>query len=286
MASFLGLDAYPLQRALLGLLIAAIIAGFARRRRALSASGAVAAAAVGTIAIAAGYGWGALLLAFFVSSTLLSGVRREEKARRTAGMIEKGDERDAIQVLANGALFAAAAGMFMLRWWFAWASVEQRPAWAWSWMAIGAGAIAAACADTWSTEIGTLSRRAPRLITTLREVPAGTSGGVTLAGMLAMVAGAAFIGLVAWLVRWPVAIAAAAVVGGVAGGMADSLAGALVQSRRRCPKCGTATERLVHDCGTETEPAGGIEWLDNDVVNALCTCTGGLVAGFIASVLG
>ena len=285
MASFLGLDTYPLQRALLGLLIAALIAAYAWRRRALSRSGAVAAAIVGTIAIAAGYGWGALLLAFFLSSTLLSRAGRERKARLTAGVVEKGDERDAIQVLANGALFAAAAAMFQLRWWFEFASVEQHPAWAWSWMAIGAGAIAAACADTWSTEVGTLSRRAPRMITTLREVPAGTSGAVTPAGILAMFAGAAFIGFVAWAVRWPAPIAIAAAAGGVAGATVDSLAGALVQSRRRCPKCGAATERMVHDCGTETEPAGGIESMDNDMVNALCTCAGGLVAGFIASVI-
>jgi uncharacterized protein (TIGR00297 family) len=285
MASFLGLDAYPLQRALLGSLIAALIAGLAWRRRTLSSGGALAAAIIGTISIAAGYGWGALLLAFFLSSTLLSRFGRERKARTTAGIVEKGDERDAVQVLANGALFASAAVMFMLRWWFEFASMDQHPAWAWSWMAIGGGAIAAACADTWSTEIGTLSQRAPRMITTFREVPAGTSGAVTPAGVLAMLAGAAFIGFVAWVVRWPTAIAVAAAAGGVAGATVDSLAGALVQSRRRCPKCGTDTERLVHDCGTETEAAGGIEWLDNDMVNALCTCAGGLVAGFIASVV-
>ena len=55
------------------------------------------------------------------------------------------------------------------------------------------GALAASAADTWATEIGSLATRPPRSILTLRPVPAGTSGGVNLLGMLAMVAGATFV---------------------------------------------------------------------------------------------
>ncbi|OYV65578.1 MAG: hypothetical protein B7Z72_12170, partial [Gemmatimonadetes bacterium 21-71-4] len=63
-------------RLLCGLAVALLIAGAARRTRALSPSGAVAAALVGTAAVAAGWDWGALLVAFFLTSTLLSRVRR------------------------------------------------------------------------------------------------------------------------------------------------------------------------------------------------------------------
>jgi uncharacterized membrane protein len=146
------------------------------------------------------------------------------------------------------------------------------------WLAAGAGALAASAADTWGTEIGMLSKSSPRMITTWRTVPTGTSGGVSAIGLGAIVAGALFISLAAWLVHRNVYMALAVSLGGLAGALVDSISGALWQSRRICAQCNCATERLVHDCGTRTERAGGIGWLNNDGVNAVCTLVGALVA--------
>src|SRR5437870_3701993 len=93
-------------RAAAGAALALAIALAARRARALDASGAVAATALGTLAIAAGWTWGALLIAFFITGSALSRWKRDEKARRTGATVEKGGERDAWQVLANGGVFA------------------------------------------------------------------------------------------------------------------------------------------------------------------------------------
>jgi len=157
-------------RALAGLVVATAIAIAARRSRTLAPGGAAAALVVGTVAMTAGWAWGAALIVFFVASSLLSRVGRAAKAARTRAIVEKGDERDAWQVLANGGAFAVAA-----------LGVLVAPARA-PWAAIGLGALAAATADTWATEVGTLAGGRPRSLAGWRPVPPGTSGAVSSVG--------------------------------------------------------------------------------------------------------
>ena len=253
-----------ISRAIIGAALAIAIAIVARRARSLSVSGAVAAVVVGTLAVAAGWDWGVLLITYFASSSALSRHGRIEKERRTAAIVAKGGERDAVQVGANGLLFALAALVFL-------ANADAR------WLALGAGSLAASAADSWATEIGTLYGGSPRSILTWRAVPPGTSGGVSTIGTLAAVGGALFVAIVAALIGWR-SIATAAFVGGVAGAVIDSLLGATLQRRRWCPNCQRETERTTHDCGTPTAPRGGLAWLDNDMVNLLSNAAGGLVA--------
>ena len=252
-------------RAIAGALAAAAIAIAARRADSLSRSGAVAALLIGTVAIAAGWAWGALLILYFVSSSALSRVGARVKAQRSGGIVEKGGARDAVQVFANGGIFAVAAALALIH-----------PSDIW--LAAGAGALAASAADSWGTEIGMLAHSPPRMITTWRIVPTGTSGGVSALGLAAMVAGALFISFAAWLLDWNANVAIAVSVGGLVGALADSFGGALFQSRRFCRQCERATERLVHDCGTRTERAGGLKWLNNDGVNAACTLVGAVAS--------
>jgi uncharacterized protein (TIGR00297 family) len=245
--------------------VLSILAAFAARRaRTLAATGAIAAAFVGTISIAAGWSWGALLVAMFISSTALSRFGQRKKAERVGSTVEKGGERDATQVLANGGVYAAAALGSLVH-----PSLM--------WYAIGAGALAASAADTWATEVGTLAGRDPVSIISGKSVAAGTSGGISLAGTAAGAAGALFIAAMAEVAGWPVPFLAVAM-GGIAGALADSLLGATVQARRWCERCGKPTERLVHSCGTPTRHAGGLVGFDNDAVNAVCSGVGALVA--------
>jgi uncharacterized protein (TIGR00297 family) len=256
-----------------GLLAAAAIALVARRAGSLSTAGAVAATAVGTAAVAAGWRWGALLVVYFVTSSLLSRAGAAEKARRTGGVVEKSGARDAVQVLANGGVFALCAVLAAL----VGAPADAR-------LAVAAlGALAAATADTWATEVGTLLGGTPCSLVTLRRVPPGTSGAVTVVGTLAMIAGALFIALLARGLSLTSAVGLVAI-GGIAGAVADSLLGATIQERRWCDACALATERQVHDCGTATRLVGGLPWMDNDAVNLLATLVGALVAAALATV--
>jgi uncharacterized protein (TIGR00297 family) len=253
---------------LLGLVVAACIAFAARAARSLTTSGAIAATIVGTLAVTAGWNWGALLILYFVSSTVLSRLGRARKEERTCSIVAKGGQRDAIQVLANGGVFAGAAiAMLVLP------HVK--------WIALGAGSLAAAAADTWATEVGTLYGGTPRSILSWRPVPAGTSGGVSLIGTFAALAGAVFIAILVINLGWTTELATVVAVGGIVGAIVDSLIGATVQARRWCDACERETERPTHDCGTTTRPLRGLPWLDNDVVNFLSNVAGGILAAVL-----
>lgn len=252
-------------RTLTGLALAVAIALVARRARSLAPSGAWGAIAVGTAATSAGWGWCGVLLAFFFSSTLLSRWRRDRKERVTRAIVDKGGERDAWQVMANGGVFTLCA---------LGAIVAPSPLWA----VAGVGALAAATADTWATEIGTALGGVPRSIVGWRPVPIGTSGAVTVAGTVAMCAGALCIGTVARATGFDQGVMWPAVVGGIVGAMADTWLGATLQERRWCGHCREATERRLHDCGRETARRSGWAGLDNDVVNLTSCVMGGAAA--------
>jgi uncharacterized protein (TIGR00297 family) len=269
----------------------ALIAG---RAGALTRGGALTAFGVGTLTYASGtVGFALLLLAFFVPSVALSRLGRARK--RALVDVGKSGPRDALQVLANGGVATACALGFAF-------THDVR------WAVAFAGAYAAATADTWATEIGTLAGRAPRSILTWRPIATGMSGGITLAGTLAEIAGALWIGLVT-----PVAILIAilmsgrsvwvsshgpslVIVGlaelvvvplaGFAGATVDSLLGATLQELRRCDACGRACETDPHACGNPTRLVRGIRGLSNDVVNLLATAAGAALTLGIAALLG
>ncbi len=94
------------------------------------------------------------------------------------------------------------------------------------------GAMAAALADTISSEIGLLSKKKPVLITTFKEVEHGTDGGVTLLGLAASLFGAALIGVFYYYtVNESTSVAAAIIFGGFIASLVDSFLGAMLQRR-------------------------------------------------------
>ena len=214
----------------------------------LTADGLAAALVVGgTITVGLGWRGAVLLVAFFVSGSVLTQLAGDPPEGSAA--------RNARQVAANGGAAAAAALLG-------------------SWP-VAAGALAAATADTWATEIGAFSKSPPRLITTGALVPRGASGGITVLGTVGGITGAAAMAAVASLL-WPRGLAPglAVAAAGVVGMLADSVLGATVQGLFECGRCGARFERSRTVCHEPVRLVRGWRWLDNDGVNLVATLVG------------
>ena len=182
----------------------------------------------------------ALLVLFVVGGSALTRLGYDRK-RRSGGAQEHGGRRGARNALANAGVAVLCALLYAL-------GLSD------AFSAAYVAAIGAAFADTAESEVGQLSRRQPRLVTSLRKVQPGTDGAVSVAGTLAGGAAAgmtAGLGLALGLVGgWGAALLVA--LAAFFGTVADSLVGA------RLPRIG------------------------NEVTNVLCTLVAAALAFFIA----
>lgn len=191
-----------------------------------------------------------LLLYFFLSSSVLTRIRRRRARSVHPGGAGAGHRhrsgRTGWQVLANGAAATAAALAGAL---FGFAAAGS----------VIAGALAAATADTWASEVGRAAAGRTWLITTGEPVSPGRSGGLSVAGTAAGLAGAASAGLLWGILggSGPLGGAAVALAAGATGMMLDSLLGATVESR--------------------------VAWIGNDFVNLAGTVAGAVVGWILAA---
>jgi uncharacterized protein (TIGR00297 family) len=255
-----------------GLLLSSGIGLVAYRRQSLNKSGVLGAIVCGTSIVGmGGWAWGLSLVYFFVSSSLLSSFRAGEKALVASDKFSKGSRRDLSQAIANGGL----ATLFALCYGLSSSPGTRRRA-----QSGFIGALATATADTWATELGTLSKASPRLITNGKPVAPGTSGGVTPLGMAASALGACSLGFFFWVgegFRKSRALTPLlALFSGIVGSCFDSVLGATLQANYTCPTCKTETEQHIHHCGSRTEYLRGLAWMNNDVVNFMATALGSI----------
>jgi uncharacterized protein (TIGR00297 family) len=225
---------------LLALPVTAAFAALAYRLGMASPRGALGGLLVGAPVYAClGPQGFALLVLFVVGGSALTRLGYDRK-RRAGGAQAHGGRRGARNALANAGVAVLCALLYAL----------DLPAFSAAYVA----AVGAAFADTAESEVGQLSRRPPRLITTGRKVRPGTDGAVSLAGTLA---GLAAVGLTAGL-----GLALGLVGGWVAAGLV-ALAAFL----------GTVADSLV---------GARLPRLGNEATNVLCT----LVAAALALALG
>jgi uncharacterized protein (TIGR00297 family) len=190
------------------------------RLRSIDSSGLVAGVVLGG-SIWAWLGWKgwSLLLAFFVLGTAATKLGYQRKAKEKLAQ-EKGGRRGAKHALANTAV-AAACAFF--------AATTPYPL---LYLAAFAGAFATAGGDTLASEIGQLWGRRTFLITTLRAVPRGTDGAVSVEGTLAGVLGSLLIALVGfWTGLYPASLLPWITLAAFLGTTLESVVGATLEKR-------------------------------------------------------
>lgn len=226
--------------------------------KSLTTSGSIAAVIVGLLIYQAFSYQGLLLLGcFFCSSSYLSKYRLERKIGMQ-DILVKGERRDMIQVFANGGVPTILSILQII-------SENTNHVY----LLCFCMAIAAANADTWASEIGTLSKQKPRLLLTFKRVERGTSGAVSLLGTGASIAGAAFISIIAVLLFDLTLSSMLLIVSiGFIGNILDTFIGQTIQNKYSCTVCEKVTERPYH-CSKRGVKTTYYSFLNNDAVNFL-----------------
>lgn len=269
-----------LYKAIIGLISSGVIAGLGFLAKLLTASGAIASIVAGTIIIAIGPWYSIFLLgAFFASSGVIHLLKKALQYDSKDNFAEKSAQRDGIQVMANSLPALISLAIY---------AITKNTA-----FLIGyACVISGAAADTWASEIGVLSKRRPRSITTGKPLITGQSGGVSALGSCASICGALFTSLLFYgflfldhsFTFQPLHYLAVPLLAGVFDSLTDSILGATCQASYKCSVCGKATEKKSHH-QQKTELIKGFSWLNNDGVNflsGLSALTFGLAVMMIA----
>jgi uncharacterized protein (TIGR00297 family) len=157
---------------------------------------------IGMITISAGIHLYMIVLSFFLTSTYATKMGKELKIKFLSAY-KKEKTRDVYQVLCNGGLptlfaffiFMIDCDLFSNKNIFGYDERKLKIILNYAYVYY----YAACNADTWSSEIGFLSKGDPILITKFKNVPRGTNGGISKLGILVSIAGGALIGFVAGL---------------------------------------------------------------------------------------
>ncbi|HEY7079901.1 MAG TPA: DUF92 domain-containing protein [Nitrososphaeraceae archaeon] len=247
----------------------------AYRINAIDVSGVIAAVPIGFITLFfGGVTWFLALLSFFLIASYFTKHKYEQK--ELAGFSEKNrGARGWASVLANGGLpaffaiiyhFAANNNLYLF---------------------FFSGSLAFALADTIATEVGLLSKSTPRSIISGKPILRGHSGGVTLRGENAALAGTVVIGTICGLffsidASQFIVILVACIISGMLSTNLDSALGETLQCKYRCTVCNKYSESRIVHCDVVTIQHTGLKFVDNNMVNVISSLIGaGLCSIFV-----
>ncbi|KPP57541.1 transmembrane protein 19-like [Scleropages formosus] len=232
---------------------------------------------VGFILMMANKSFFTSMLVFFITSYELTRwtkaeQRNEEVVEHNAGAQKMGW----VQVLLNGGVPMELALLYIVEAGPRETALDFETQYSATWLCLSLlGAFACRTGDAWASRLGpVLSKAPPKLITSWREVPTGTNGGVTPEGLVASfaggtaVGGAYFItqvlfvtGLQSQTPQWPVVVYGG--MAGLMGSMLDSFLGAELQYSGYDESAG----KVVNYESRTTKRICGKPVLDNNAVN-------------------
>ncbi len=242
-------SAYPL---IISLLVAGVFVWFTVKRGSLDLGGGVSAGVMGMVVLIFGGPLSLLPLVFFFLLGTIAGKLTAKK--EVISDAKHGKARDYLQVFCNGGIFALLA-IFQ----------KTNPDIIWLLMV---SSMAISTADTLASEIGMYFRGKTVDILRWRVQPPGLSGGISIAGTLGGLLGAALLALLGALLApggFSLAVFGIATLTGFFGMILDSLLGASIQARFKNPTTGQQSDFARE--GTTLDH--GFAWLTNDLVNLL-----------------
>lgn len=239
----------------------------AYRKRSISLDGAAVALITGAILYYCGGIYVYLaLIGFFILGSLVSKISNSYKETvKKKSSESKG--RNAIQVLSN----SLPALIFSFLYYISSDSL---------YLLLAFVIFAGASADTFGSEIGSLSKRKVISLVGFREVPRGLSGGVSLLGLIASALGALILSLFAYPGFGKSGIIFCASLGFI-GSLIDSILGALIQRKYRT-KEGSLSD---FPANLGDEPVMGLDFVSNNTVNLLTLSILGLLAYYLLNFL-
>ncbi len=132
------------------------------------------------------------------------------------------------------------------------------------WILAYVASLATKIADTFASEIGKAYGKTTFLITTLKQVPPGTEGAVSLEGTFASVVGGFILSIYAYLIV----------------GLIPTFQGVAVASFSAF--VATMVESLI---GATMQEKEGLDWMTNEVVNFFNTLIGATIALLVGSLI-
>lgn len=288
-------DAISPSRWFVSVAIPILFAYWGLRKHNITIGGALLGLIMGFILTISSYAFLFSLVAFFISSSQATKFRSDEK-RKFEDKFDEGSKRTWIQVLCNGGMPTLLAVFYIVD-----SGCGERPIdfdkdYHSSWLSMGIlGSFAAACGDTWASELGSVfNSKIPVLVTSLKPVPRGTNGGISGPGLWFSFVGGLLIGICYYMSiiltvdriilersapQWYVIILGG--MAGLVGSLLDSFLGATLQYSGIHEESGI----IVEYPGDGITHISGSRILDNHSVNLITNILMGIITPNLANSL-